>query len=198
MHLPLTIPLLTLLLTTPSHPLTTPSLPTLTNQTTTTLSAPIIGVPTCRRLPGGFTLLLCARLLTGLKSLPDYRKQEIWSEYATGAYRLPVVFVQTDPVTAQTCHLTMDLYEPGVPLTASETFSLQGEQGDLNRIYFDCLKRYGTAGFARIGLNGYVAALLGPALEGVGGEEEEEVGFGGLEGLTNGSRSARVIDLSES
>lgn len=92
----------------------------------------------------------------------------------------------------------MDLYEPGVPLTASETFSLQGEQGDLNRIYFDCLKRYGTAGFARIGLNGYVAALLGPALEGVGGEEEEEVGFGGLEGLTNGSRSARVIDLSES
>lgn len=85
----------------------------------------------------------------------------------------------------------MDLYEPGVPVTASETFSLEGEQRDLNGIYFECLKKYGTGGFARIGLNGNVAALLGPALEGT-------VVEGGLEGLRNGSRSARVVDLSES
>ena len=86
----------------------------------------------------------------------------------------------------------MDLYEPGVPVTASETFSLQEEQGDLNRIYFECLKRHGTAGFARVGLNGNVAALLGPPL----GQMEVE-GEGGLEGLVNGTRRARVIDLTE-
>ena len=86
----------------------------------------------------------------------------------------------------------MDLYEPGVPVTASETFSLQGEQGDLNRIYFECLKGRGTAGFARVGLNGNVAALLGPPLgEGEGGLE------GLLVGLGNGTRRARVIDLTE-
>ncbi|CAD6565088.1 MAG: hypothetical protein ASARMPREDX12_005676 [Alectoria sarmentosa] len=150
MHLPLTTTLLLtlLLLTAPSQPQPLTLAPP---------GGPQIGVPTCRRLPGGFTLLLCARLLTNLKNLPDYTKQEIWSEYARGAYRLPVVFVQqqqTDDATTtgqqqqqkQTCHLSMDLYEPGVPVTASETFSLQGEQGDLNRIYFECLKGRGTAG----------------------------------------------------
>lgn len=87
----------------------------------------------------------------------------------------------------------MDLYEPGVPVTASETFSLEGEQRDLNGIYFACLKRYGTAGFARIGLHGNIAALLGPPLE----EASEDGGFEGLVGLRNGTGSARVIDLTE-
>ncbi len=86
----------------------------------------------------------------------------------------------------------MDLYEPGVPVTASETFSLEAEQKDLNRIYFDCLKKYGTAGFMRIGLNGNIAALLGPPLE-----ESEEGEFEGLAGLRNGTRSAGVIDMTE-
>lgn len=90
----------------------------------------------------------------------------------------------------------MDLYEPGVPVTASETFSLQGEQKDLNQIYFDCLKRYGTSGFARIGRRGNIAALLGPPLE---EDEDGGGGGGGFEGLAalrNGSRRARVIDLT--
>lgn len=94
----------------------------------------------------------------------------------------------------------MDLYEPGVPVTASETFSLQGEQGDLNRIYFECLKRRGTAGFARVGLNGNVAALLGPPLGQVVVEGVGEGGLEGLEGLVglgNGTRRARVIGLTE-
>ena len=86
----------------------------------------------------------------------------------------------------------MDLYEPGVPATASETFSLEGEQRDLNRIYFDCLKKYGTAGFMRIGLHGNIAALLGPPLE-----ESEEGESEGLAALRNGTRSARVVDLTE-
>ena len=87
----------------------------------------------------------------------------------------------------------MDLYEPGVPVTASETFSLQGEQKDLNGIYFECLKKYGKAGFARIGLHGNVAALLGPPLEEV---VEDGRGFEGLAAFRNGSGSARVIDLT--
>ncbi|KAF6231902.1 hypothetical protein HO173_009739 [Letharia columbiana] len=191
MHLPLpslTLSLTLLILTPPSLPLTLPPPPTLTNTTLT--GAPIIGQPVCRRQPGGFTLVVCARLLTGLRTLPDYRKREIWSEYATGAHRLPVVFVQTDAATGRTCHLSMDLYGPGVPATASETFSLEGAQGDLNGIYFGCLKKYGTAGFARIGLHGNVAALLGPPL----GEGSEE---GGLAALRNGTRGARVMDMTE-
>lgn len=91
----------------------------------------------------------------------------------------------------------MDLYGPAAgasAATASETFSLEGEQRDLNGIYFDCLKKYGRAGFARIGLRGYVAALLGPPLEAV---LEGEGGFEGLVAVRNGSRGARVVDLTE-
>lgn len=91
----------------------------------------------------------------------------------------------------------MDLYEPGVPATAEETFSLQAEQKDLNGIYFECLKKRGTSGFARIGARGYVAALLGPPLVGVGdGDGKEEGGFGGMAAGRNGSAGARVIDLT--
>lgn len=59
----------------------------------------------------------------------------------------------------------MDLYEPGVPVTATERFSLQEEQTDLNNIYFECLRAKGVGGFNRIGFLGNVAALLGPRLD---------------------------------
>ena len=62
----------------------------------------------------------------------------------------------------------MDLYEPGTPQTAYEEFSLADEQADLNGIYFQCLKRSGAPGFARIGRWGYVSALLGPPLSEAG------------------------------
>ncbi|KAL2047379.1 hypothetical protein N7G274_001400 [Stereocaulon virgatum] len=121
-----------------------------------------IHVPVCYRSPGGFTLLLCARLLTNLKNLPTYTKEEIWSKFVTGESRLPAVFVQRDSLKSQACYLTFNLFQtPSVPITALERFSLADEQSDLNRIYFQCLKK-GRYGIERIGTKGNVAALLGP------------------------------------
>lgn len=59
----------------------------------------------------------------------------------------------------------MDLYEPGIPKTAKETFSLEQEQTDLNNIYFECLRKKRVGGFNRIGFLGNVAALLGPKMD---------------------------------
>ncbi len=127
------------------------------------LSMPPIHVPICHREPGGFDLYICARLLTALKNLPYYKKREIWAEYASGDGHLPAIFSFED-AQQRSCHLSMDLYEPGIPKTAKETFSLEQEQTDLNNIYFECLRKHGVGGFNRIGFLGNVAALLGPKL----------------------------------
>lgn len=124
-----------------------------------------IHVPVCRVQPGGFDTYMCARLLTTLKNLPYYQVREIWAEYATGDGHLPAVFSYGDPSGQRKCFLSLDLYEPGVPITASERFSLQEEQTDINNIYFECLKAKGRGGFNRIGFLGNVAAMLGPRLD---------------------------------
>ncbi|KAI4124488.1 MAG: hypothetical protein LQ338_004780 [Usnochroma carphineum] len=129
-----------------------------------TLAMPPIHVPICRREPGGFDLYICARLLSALKNLPYYKVREIWGEYERGEGHLPAVFSFEDR-QQRSCHLSMDLYEPGVPVTATERFSLQEEQTDLNNIYFECLRAKGVGGFNRIGFLGNVAALLGPRLD---------------------------------
>ena len=130
--------------------------------TTLPIAETPIHVPVCYRSSGGFTLLLCARLLTSLKNLPTYTKEEIWSKFVTGESRLPAVFVQRDSLKSQACYLTFNLLQtPSVPITALERFSLADEQIDLNRIYFQCLKN-GKYGIERIGAKGNVAALLGP------------------------------------
>lgn len=130
-----------------------------------TLTAPPIHVPICRKDPGGFDLYICARLLTSLKNLAYYDVQEVWSEYARGDGHLPAVFSYQDQSGERSCYLSMDLYEPGIPKTATERFSLEQVQSDLNNIYFECLRAKGVGGFNRIGLLGNIAALLGPKLD---------------------------------
>ncbi|KAL8941207.1 MAG: hypothetical protein Q9216_002384 [Gyalolechia sp. 2 TL-2023] len=123
-----------------------------------------IHVPICRKDRGGFDRLVCARLLVALKNLPYYYDVKIWSDYATGDGHLPAVFSFVDRSGTRSCYLTMDLYEPGIPKTAKERFSLEQVQTDLNNIYHECIKTQGVGGFNRIGLVGNVAALLGPSL----------------------------------
>ncbi|KAL8942366.1 MAG: hypothetical protein Q9211_001427 [Gyalolechia sp. 1 TL-2023] len=120
--------------------------------------------PICHREPGGFDLVICARLLVALKNLPYYYDTKIWSEYATGDGHLPAIFSYQDRSGTRSCHLSLDLYEPGIPKTAKERFSLERVQTDINNIYFECLKAKGVGGFNRIGFLGNVAALLGPSL----------------------------------
>ena len=122
-------------------------------------------VPVCEQQPGGFDLIVCARLLVALKNLPYYQQREIWSEYARGDGHLPAVFSLSDSSRQRQCFLTMDLYEPGVPRTAVERFSLREEQHEFNNIYFECLRAQQKGGFNRIGLLGNVAAWLGPRLD---------------------------------
>ncbi|KAL8970753.1 MAG: hypothetical protein Q9183_001370 [Haloplaca sp. 2 TL-2023] len=121
-------------------------------------------VPVCDVQPGGFDLFVCARLLTALKNLPYYQTQEIWAERTTGDGHLPAIFAYGDKSGQRQCFLSMDLYEPGTPRIATEKFSLQQEQTDLNDIYFECLKPKGTGGFNRLGQGGKVVAFLGPEL----------------------------------
>lgn len=128
------------------------------------LSMPPIHVPICHRDPGGFNLFICARLLTALQNLPYYHHRKVWSEYASGDGHLPAAFFYED-AQKRSCHLSMDLYEPGIPITAKETFSLEEQQTDFNNLYFECLRKHGVGGFNRIGFLGNVAALLGPKLE---------------------------------
>ena len=172
-----------------------PLIETFSETNSTSIDAgPPVHVPVCYRKRGGFSLLQCARLLTGLKNLPTYTKEDIWSKFVAGESRLPAVFVQRDQAKSQSCYLTIDLYQdPKVPITSLERFSLQDEQNDLNRIYFDCLKNYGGYGISRIGTKGNVAALLGPqfAAEGIWDER-----FGGA--FTDGSiQNATVVDLTQ-
>ncbi|KAL8873818.1 MAG: hypothetical protein Q9174_000776 [Haloplaca sp. 1 TL-2023] len=135
------------------------------NQATSLLidQAPL-HVPVCHAKPGGYDLFVCARLLTALKNLPYYQTQEIWAERTSGDGHLPAVFTYGDRSGQRQCFLTLDLYEPGTPRIATEKFSLQEEQADLNNIYFDCLKAKGTGGYNRLGQGGKVVALLGPEL----------------------------------
>ena len=129
------------------------------------LRAAPLHVPVCEPQPGRFDLFVCARLLATLKNLPYYQQREIWSFYARGEGHLPAVFSLSDRSGQRQCFLTLDLYEPGVPQTAKETFSLKEEQHEFNNIYFECLKNRGLGGFDRIGFFGNVAAFLGPRLE---------------------------------
>ncbi|KAL9006387.1 MAG: hypothetical protein Q9188_000861 [Gyalolechia gomerana] len=149
--------------------------------------------PICRRDPGGFDLVICARLLTALKNLPYYYDTKIWSEYATGDGHLPAIFSYQDRSGTRSCHLSMDLYEPGIPKTAKERFSLERVQTDLNNIYFECLKAKGVGGFNRIGLLGNVAALLGPSLD----TNNVLLGpFRGLSANQTEAQNVRTIDLT--
>ncbi|KAI4241622.1 MAG: hypothetical protein L6R40_004455 [Gallowayella cf. fulva] len=124
--------------------------------------------PVCLDQPGGYDLFVCARLLASLKNLPYFPYTIIWSEYATGDGRLPAVFYLSDTARKRQCFLTLDLYEPGVPLTAKERFSLKEELHEFNNVYFECLKKKQVGGLNRIGLLGNVAAWLGPRLDRIG------------------------------
>ena len=119
-------------------------------------------VPICEPQGGPFDLYVCARLLTNLRNLPYYQQRQSWSERAGGEGHLPAIFSLSDRTRQRQCFLTLDLYEPGVPLTAKEIFSLSEEQHELNNIYFECLKAKGQSGFNRIGFFGNIAAFLGP------------------------------------
>lgn len=159
---------------------------------TTALIAPPIHIPVCGRTRGTWTLLTCARLLVNLKNLPSYTKQEIWSKFQTGESHLPTTFSLTDPASQKTCYLTFDLFNAAAQITASERFSLQQEQTDLNRIYYNCLKAQDVYGVERIGLKGNVAALLGPRY--ADPVVSEELGGAFAEG--RGGGNATVIDLT--
>ena len=202
---PLTFAAVTFMLTSPTTCLNIPSIFQFTQteaaNTTTevdspssnqTISAPPLHVPICGRSRGDWTLLTCARLLVNLKNLPDYTKEAIWSKFVTGESHLPTTFSLTDAASQKTCYLTFDLYNAAAQITASERFSLQEEQTDLNRIYYACLKPRSVYGIERIGTKGNVAALLGPRYADPVLSEE----LGGL--FANGSASGNetVIDLT--
>ncbi|KAL8767132.1 MAG: hypothetical protein Q9209_006295 [Squamulea sp. 1 TL-2023] len=150
-------------------------------------------VPVCEEQPGGFDLLVCARLLVALKNLPYYQQREIWSEYARGDGHLPAIFSLADRSRQRQCFLTMDLYEPGVPITANERFSLREEQHEFNNIYFECLRAKQRGGFNRIGFLGNVAAFLGPRLD---SDSPLLANFKGLSANRNEANSIRTIDLT--
>ena len=163
------------------------------NATVSSAFAPPIHVPVCGRTRGDWTLLTCARLLVNLKNLPSYTKESIWSKFVTGESRLPTTFSLTDPASQRTCYLTFDLYNAAAQITASERFSLQEEQTDLNRIYYGCLKGKGVYGIERIGMKGNVAALLGPRYADPVLSEE----LGGAFGNGTAESNVTVIDLSD-
>lgn len=193
-HASLLVPAVAFFLASTSLCLSIPPLNALL-QTNSTLAGadPPVHVPICSRQSGGFTLLLCARLLTSLKSLPTYTKEEVWSKFVTGESRLPAVFVQRDQVKSRSCYLTIDLYQsPSVPITALERFSLADEQTDLNRLYFQCLKN-GGYGIERIGAKGNVAALLGPQYA---ADEVWDEQFPGMFANGSISGSVNVVDLT--
>ncbi|KAI4097125.1 MAG: hypothetical protein LQ348_000066 [Seirophora lacunosa] len=121
-------------------------------------------VPQCLEHPGGYERLICARLLLALKNLDYYGQRKVWSRFVTGDGHLPAVFSFED-AQRRSCYLSMDLYEPGVPKSAKEIFSLEQEQTDFNNIYHECIKSYGAGGYNRLGLFGNVAAQLGPPLK---------------------------------
>ena len=154
---------------------------------------PPIHVPICGRSagPGDWNLISCARLLVNLKNLPEYTREEIWSKFKAGFSHLPTTFSITDPVTEKTCYLTFDLFQAAAQVTASERFSLQDEQPDLNRIYYDCLKK-GLYGMERIGMTGNVVVLLGPRFSDPASEDM----FGGAFGNDTASSSGSVTDLT--
>ena len=98
----------------------------------------------------------------------------------------------TDPASQKTCYLTFDLFNAAAQITASERFSLQEEQTDLNRIYYSCLKAKNVYGVERIGTKGNVAALLGPRY--ADPVVSEELGGAFAEGSAAGN--ATVVDLT--
>ena len=163
------------------------------NTTVSTALAPPIHVPVCGRARGAWTLLTCARLLVNLKNLPDYTKEEIWSKFQTGESHLPTTFSLTDPASQKTCYLTFDLFNAAAQITASERFSLEEEQTDLNRIYYGCLKAKSVYGVERLGTKGNVAALLGPRY--ADPVVSEELGGAFAEG--SAGDNATVIDLTD-
>ena len=171
---------------------TTSSLDSPSNATISTAFAPPIHVPVCGRSRGDWTLLTCARLLVNLKNLPSYTKEEIWSKFQAGESHLPTTFSLTDRASQKTCYLTFDLFNAAAQITASERFSLQEEQTDLNRIYYSCLKAKGVYGVERIGVKGNVAALLGPRF--ADPVVSEELGGAFAEG--SGDVNATIIDLT--
>ncbi len=162
------------------------------NETVADALAPPIHVPVCGRSRGDWTLLTCARLLVNLKNLPNYTKEDIWSKFVTGESRLPTTFSLTDPASQKTCYLTFDLFNAAAQITASERFSLQDEQTDLNRIYYACLKPQSVYGIERIGTKGNVAALLGPRYADPIMSEQ----LGGAFANDTASNNATVIDLT--
>ncbi|KAL9598781.1 MAG: hypothetical protein Q9219_004279 [cf. Caloplaca sp. 3 TL-2023] len=161
--------------------------------TNPTLNAAPIHVPVCLGDPGGYDLLVCARLLAALKNLPYYDMQEVWSEYSRGDGHLPAIFSLQDRSGWRSCHLSMDLYEPGIPRTAKERFSLEQVQTDLVNVYWECLKARGEGGFNRIGLLGNIAAVLGPPLD---TENPLLARFKNLNGNKTDDNKFRKIDLT--
>ncbi|KAL8722782.1 MAG: hypothetical protein Q9225_000793 [Loekoesia sp. 1 TL-2023] len=87
----------------------------------------------------------------------------------------------------------MDLYEPGIPKTATEKFSLEQVQSDLNNIYFECLRAKGVGGFNRIGLLGNVAALLGPKMD---TDNPLLAHVKGMDGNETDAANVQTIDLT--
>ncbi len=173
-------------------PNTTTEADSSTNATVSSAFAPPVHVPSCGRSRGDWTLLTCARLLVNLKNLPDYTKEEIWSKFVTGESRLPTTFSLTDPASQKTCYLTFDLFNAAAQITASDRFSLQEEQTDLNRIYYACLKQRSVYGIERIGTKGNVAALLGPRYADPIMSEQ----LGGAFSNQSASNNATIIDLT--
>ena len=172
---------------------TTTSADTPSNSTASSEHVPPIHVPVCgRSRSGDWTLLTCARLLVNLKNLPGYTKEEIWSKFVTGESRLPTTFSLTDPASQKTCYLTFDLFNAAAQITASDRFSLQEEQTDLNRIYYGCLKTYNVYGIERIGTKGNVAALLGPRYADPILSEQ----LGGAFSNQSAADNAAIIDLT--
>ncbi|KAL8808248.1 MAG: hypothetical protein Q9223_007004 [Gallowayella weberi] len=153
-------------------------------------------VPVCLDRPGGYDLFVCARLLATLKNLDYYSYPKIWSEYATGDGHLPAVFYLSDRARLRQCSLTLDLYEPGVPVTAKERFSLKDEQNEFNNIYFECLKAKRVGGLNRIGLMGNVAAWLGPRLERDDPLASHFKNFRSITGNETEAKNVRFIDMA--
>ena len=172
------------------------TLSTIPSSNLTALIAPPIHVPICGptrgRTGADWTLLTCARLLVNLKNLPSYTKTEIWSKFQTGESHLPTTFSLTDPASQKTCYLTFDLFNAAAQITASEKFSLQEEQTDLNRIYYNCLKAGGVYGVERLGVKGNVAALLGPRYA----DPIVSMEMGGAFARGGGDDGAAIIDLT--
>ncbi|KAL8804506.1 MAG: hypothetical protein Q9182_002513 [Xanthomendoza sp. 2 TL-2023] len=120
----------------------------------------------------------------------------IWSEYATGDGHLPAVLYLSDKARQRQCFLTLDLYEPGVPVTAKERFSLKDEQNEFNNIYFECLKAKRVGGLNRIGFMGNVAAWLGPRLERDHPLASHFRNFRSITGNETEAKNVRFIDMA--